>query len=198
MAGIATVRSGPDVHQGVGDGREGALRLAVPPAIPPNSRPSTEAQLCGEGMSENGGLKYIGTRPVRPDGVDKVTGRAEFGADWVMPDMVFGKVVRSSHAHARICSVDTSRAEALPGVLAVVTAADFPDRSGFRPRRRAFVDNLMASDKVLFHGHPVAAVAAASNRIAELAADLVAVDYEVLGARYRCPRSDAAGGAAPA
>ena len=131
-------------------------------------------------MGENGNLKYIGTRPVRPDGVDKVTGRAEFGADWVMPDMVFGKVVRSPHAHARICSVDTSRAEALPGVLAVVTAADFPDRSGFRARRRAFVDNLMASDKVLFHGHPVAAVAAVSNRIAELAVDLVVVDYEVL------------------
>ena len=131
-------------------------------------------------MAENGKLKYIGTRPVRPDGVDKVTGRAEFGADWAMPDMVFGKVVRSPHAHARIRSIDTSKAEAMPGVLAVVTAADFPDRSRFRARRRAFVDNLMASDKVLFHGHPVAAVAAVSNRIAELAVDLVAVDYEVL------------------
>ncbi|MYE83191.1 MAG: xanthine dehydrogenase family protein molybdopterin-binding subunit [Gammaproteobacteria bacterium] len=131
-------------------------------------------------MADNGGLKYIGTRPVRPDGVDKVTGRAEFGADWAMPGMVSGKVVRSPHAHARIRSIDTSEAEALPGVLAVITAADFPDRSGFRPARRAFNENLMASGKVLFHGHPVAAVAAVSGRIAEQAADLVEVDYEVL------------------
>ncbi len=131
-------------------------------------------------MADNGGLKYIGTRPVRPDGVDKVTGRAEFGADWAMPGMVTGKVVRSPHAHARIRGIDTSKAEALPGVLAVIAAADFPDRSGFRAGRRAFTENLMASGKVLFHGHPVAAVAAVSPRIAELAVDLVAVDYDVL------------------
>lgn len=103
-------------------------------------------------MADNGGLKYIGTRPVRPDGVDKVTGRAEFGADWGMPGMVCGKVVRSPHAHARIRSIDTSKAEALRGVLAVITAADLPDRSGFRPARRAFNENVMASDKVLYPG----------------------------------------------
>ena len=114
--------------------------------------------------------------------MDKVTGRAEFGADWAMPGMVCGKVVRSRHAHARIRGIDTSKAEAMPGVLAVITAADFPERSGFRPARRAFNENLMASAKVLYHGHPVAAVAAISNRVAEQAADLVEVDYEVLPA----------------
>ncbi|MGI9451531.1 MAG: xanthine dehydrogenase family protein molybdopterin-binding subunit, partial [Geminicoccaceae bacterium] len=74
----------------------------------------------------NGELKWIGTRPLRPDGVDKVTGRALFGADMSLPDMLFGKVLRSPHPHARIKSIDTSKAEALPGVRSVVTRDDFP------------------------------------------------------------------------
>ena len=131
-------------------------------------------------MSEAEDLKYIGSRPIRPDGVEKVTGRANFGADEVMPGMVVGKVVRSPHAHANIVSIDTSKAEAIPGVLAVVTAADFPDRSAFSLRRKMFNDNIMASDKVVYHGHAVAAVAAISNRIAEEAAAAVEVEYEVL------------------
>src|SRR5450755_1738977 len=73
------------------------------------------------------GLKVVGTRPVRPDGADKVTGRAAFGADFAMPGMLVGKVKRSPHAHARILSIDTRKARALAGVKAVVTAADFPD-----------------------------------------------------------------------
>ena len=131
-------------------------------------------------MSEATDLKYVGSRPIRPDGVEKVTGRANFGADETMPGMVWGKVARSPHAHARIVSIDTSRAEALPGVLAVVTAADFPDRSKFSMRRKMFNDNILASDKVLYHGHAVAAVAATSNAAAQLAADAVEVTYEVL------------------
>src|SRR5215471_9684164 len=71
--------------------------------------------------------RVIGTRPVRPDGVDKVTGRAVYGADVVLPRMAHGKILRSPHAHARIKRIDTSKAEALPGVLAVMTAADLPD-----------------------------------------------------------------------
>src|SRR5947207_6096029 len=74
--------------------------------------------------------RVIGTRPVRPDGVDKVTGRAVYGADVQLPRMVHGKVLRSPHAHARIQSIDTSKAAALPGVLAVITSADFPDCGG--------------------------------------------------------------------
>src|SRR5581483_7677328 len=72
-------------------------------------------------------LRVVGTRPIRPDGVDKVTGRAMFGADMVMPGMLWGKVKRSPHAHARIVSIDASKALKLPGVKAVVTADDFPD-----------------------------------------------------------------------
>ena len=122
-------------------------------------------------------LKYIGTRPVRPDGLEKVTGRANFGADHALPGMLHGKVVRSPHAHAHIRAIDTRAAEAVPGVLAVITAADFPDRARFSWRRKAFNDNLLASDKVFYHGHAVAATSAAA---AQAGADAVVVDYEVL------------------
>ncbi|MEQ9125130.1 MAG: molybdopterin-dependent oxidoreductase, partial [Alphaproteobacteria bacterium] len=132
-------------------------------------------------------LKVVGTRPVRPDGVDKVIGRAAFGADFVVAGMIHGKVVRSPHAHARIKKIDTSKAEALKGVKAVITAADMPDI----PSEEAFVGegpvnfrdlamNTMARDKVLYDGHAVAAVAAVSPSIAEEAARLVEVEYEVL------------------
>ena len=131
-------------------------------------------------MSVAAGLKYIGTRPIRPDGVEKVTGKANFGADQHLPGMLYGKVVRSPHAHARIRAIDTSRAEHMPGVLAVITAADFPDRAKFSAGRLRFNENLMASAKVLYHGHAVAAVAATSNQAAEAAAAAVTVSYEVL------------------
>lgn len=132
-------------------------------------------------------LKVIGTRPVRPDGVDKVIGRAAFGADFAVPGMIHGKVVRSPHAHARIKSIDTSKAEALKGVKAVITAADLPEI----PSEAAFVGegpvnfrdvsmNTLAREKVLYDGHAVAAVAAISPSIAEEAARLVEVEYEVL------------------
>ena len=79
----------------------------------------------------NGAYRVVGTRPVRHDGVDKVTGRARYGVDASMPGMVHGKVLRSPHARARIRGIDTSRAEAAGQVLAVVTGDDFP-----RPGRR--------------------------------------------------------------
>ena len=132
-------------------------------------------------------LKVVGTRPIRPDGVDKVTGRAQFGADMVMPGMLWGKVKRSPHAHARIVSIDASKALKLAGVKAVVTAADFPDI----PSEEAFVGegpmnfrdlsrNCMARDKALYEGHAVAAVAATSQAIADEALELIDVKYEVL------------------
>ena len=71
--------------------------------------------------------EVVGTRPLRHDGTDKVTGRALYGADFTAAGLVHGAVLRSPHAHAHIRSIDTSRAEAAPGVLAVVTAEDFPD-----------------------------------------------------------------------
>jgi CO/xanthine dehydrogenase Mo-binding subunit len=132
-------------------------------------------------------LKVVGTRPLRPDGVDKVTGRAQFGADMAMAGMLWGKVKRSPHAHARIVSIDASKALALPGVKAVVTAADFPDIDseeafvGEGPMNfRDLSRNCMARDKALYEGHAVAAVAATSQSIADAALDLIDVKYEVL------------------
>src|SRR5437667_12071993 len=130
--------------------------------------------------------KWIGQRTIRPDGADKVTGRAAFAADTNMPGMIWGKVLRSPHPHARIKSIDTSKAEALPGVKAVVCARDvvnFPvDKSvmlGIQDMRW-MCRNVMAREKALFHGHPVAAVAATTERIAAEACKLLEVDYEVL------------------
>src|ERR1041384_722155 len=72
--------------------------------------------------------KWVGTRQNRPDGADKVTGRARFGADFNMPGQLIGKVLRSPHAHAIIKSIDTSAAAKLPGVKAVITGQDFPEQ----------------------------------------------------------------------
>jgi len=130
--------------------------------------------------------KWIGQRTIRPDGADKVTGRAQYSADYAMPGMIWGKILRSPHAHARIRSIDTSKAEALPGVKAVVTAkdiVDFPvDKSvmlGIQDMRW-MCRNVMAREKALFHGHPVAAVAAINEEVAAEACSLIEVDYEVL------------------
>src|SRR5262245_30201158 len=132
-------------------------------------------------------FKWVGTRPVRPDGVPKVTGSALYGADLTMPGMLVGRILRSPHAHARIRSIDTSKAATLPGVKAVVTSADFPDQKFeyVGPERVAqnfwhMTRNIMAREKVLYEGHAVAAVAATSTTVADQALSLIEVDYEVL------------------
>ena len=131
----------------------------------------------------------VGKRPIRPDGVDKVTGRAQYGADVKLTGLLAGRVLRSPHPHARIRSIDTSKAEALPGVKAVVTAKDLPFASltreelgGDYGRLRFASDHMLAGDKALFKGHPVAAVAAVNAHVAESALALIEVDYEVLPA----------------
>ncbi len=131
---------------------------------------------------ENPGYKWVGTRPIRPDGLDKVTGKAQFGADLTLPGMLFGKVVRSPHAHARILSIETSAAESMLGVKAVITGSDFPDlvANGARPMAIDVSHNAIARDKVLYEGHVVAAVAATTRELAEAAAKAVEVSYEVL------------------
>ncbi len=141
----------------------------------------------GNGSRPQPSYKVIGTRPIRPDGVDKVTGRALYGADVRFPDLLHGKVLRSPHARARIRAIDTSQAEALPGVKAVVTGADLPtaedrfeDLGEGGINLRYLSENVLAHGRVLYHGHPVAAVAAVSPHIAEEALSLIRVDYEVL------------------
>ena len=132
-------------------------------------------------------FQVVGTRPVRPDGADKVTGRAKFGADLALPGQLVGKVLRSPYPHARIKSIDASAALKLPGVKAVVNRDDFLEQSSeFIPagemmiNYRDVVRNVMAREKALYEGHPVAAVAATSAGIAKEALRLIKVDYEVL------------------
>ncbi|MBI3209918.1 MAG: xanthine dehydrogenase family protein molybdopterin-binding subunit [Candidatus Solibacter usitatus] len=129
----------------------------------------------------------LGTRPIRHDGADKVTGRAIYGADVHLTGMLHGAVLRSPHAHARILRIDTVKAAALPGVKAVITAADFPqgpDRIvdlGEGDTPLSYIrGNVLAIGKVLYRGHAVAAVAATNAHIAEQAAGLIQVEYEVL------------------
>lgn len=124
-------------------------------------------------------LKIVGTNPIRHDGMDKVTGRARFGADLILPGMLVGKVLRSPHPHALVKSIDTSAAEALSGVKAVVTRDDFPDMPPGSPDGD-LTRNCMAREKVYYDGHPVAAVAATSEAIARKALKLIKVEYEKL------------------
>jgi len=140
-----------------------------------------------ERLGSQAALKVVGTRPIRPDGADKVTGRATYGADFALPGMLVGKIKRSPHAHARIVSIDTRKARALPGVKAVITSADFPDLASEEYEAGESASNLrdlslncMARDKALYDGHAVAAVAATSASIADEALDLIQVTYEVL------------------
>ena len=127
----------------------------------------------------------VGTRPIRHDGLEKVIGAAKFGADTQLSGMLHGKVLRSPHAHARIKSIDTSKAEALPGVTAVVTSKDFPIIGNVikdlaEGGARLLAEHIMAADKARYKGHAVAAVSATSAHIAEAALELIEVDYEVL------------------
>jgi CO/xanthine dehydrogenase Mo-binding subunit len=132
--------------------------------------------------------RVIGKRPIRHDGVDKVTGRAVYGADVQLPGLLYGKVLRSPHAHARIKSIRTEKALTLEGVKAVVTAADLPNPEGRSANLGELGEvpleylsrNVLASGKVFYQGHAVAAVAATSPHLAEEALDLIEVDYEVL------------------
>ncbi len=138
-------------------------------------KPQTgEAMLEGEGRT----FKKVGTRPDRPDGLDKVTGRARFGADISAPGMLHAAILRSPHAHARIKRIDTSKAEALDGVKAIVTRADFA--KGLSGENWNILENVMAGDTALYDGHAVAAVAATTALAARDAVKLIEVDYEIL------------------
>ena len=131
-------------------------------------------------------FKYVGTRPIRHDGVDKVTGRASYGADAAWPGMLHGFVLRSPHAHARIVSIDTKAAEAMPGVHAVITGRDLPETTAKILLGEAAIDlrdigdNALARTKVLYDGHAIAAVAATTIDIARQAAAMIDVVYDVL------------------
>ncbi len=144
-------------------------------------------------MAENGksvmsgNYQVVGTRPIRHDGTDKVVGAARYAADQNVPGMLYGKYLRSPHAHARILNIDTSKAEALPGVVSVVTSSDLAEAADKIQEMgedavnlRYLSANMLAHDKVLYHGHAIAAVAATSVHVAEEAVGLIDVEYELL------------------
>src|ERR1700683_1127005 len=131
--------------------------------------------------------RVIGTRPVRHDGFDKVTGRAKYGADYSFPGMLHGRVLRSPHAHARIESINYEAALKLPGVFAIITGADLAELAdkvedlGEGAVNSKYVSmNVLAHDKALYDGHAIAAVAAVNTHVAEQAVRLIEVEYEVL------------------
>jgi xanthine dehydrogenase molybdenum-binding subunit len=132
-------------------------------------------------------FKVVGTRPIRHDGIDKVLGRAIYGSDVRLAGMIYGAVLRSPYAHAKITKIDTSKAEAMPGVFAVMSGKDMPLVAsgaldlGETVDDTAFTsDRVMAHDKVVFKGHPVAAVAAIDQNTGLEALKLIEVEYEVL------------------
>lgn len=132
--------------------------------------------------------RYLGNPTRKVDGLDKVSGSSQFGADLTLTGMLYGKILRSSHAHARIKKIDTSKAAGRPGVMAVVTGADFPNLAhgtlacvGKRSFEMSYLSRvIMAREKVHFHGQPVAAVAARTLQEAEDALAFIEVEYEPL------------------
>ena len=172
-------------------------------------RSASSGAAAGQAASDSGGRDYepnmvlatqtydvVGSRPVRHDGTDKVTGRAVYGADVSLPGTLHGTILRSPHAHARIRSIDTSKAEAIAGVLAVVTADDLPEAEdklvdvGEGDTRLAYVHgNVLAKGKVLYQGHAVAAVAATNPHVAEQAAKAIEIDYEALPCSMTAPEA---------
>ena len=176
-------------------------------------RSASSGAAAGQATGGSGGRDYepnmvlatqtydvVGSRPVRHDGTDKVTGRAVYGADVSLPGTLHGTILRSPHAHARIRSVDTAKAEAMDGVLAVVTADDLPEAEdklvdvGEGDTRLAYVHgNVLAKAKVLYQGHAVAAVAATNPHVAEQAAKAIKIDYEVLPCSMTAPEAMGSG-----
>ena len=123
--------------------------------------------------------KWVGTRPIRHDGYDKVVGKARFAADLNLPGQLHAAYLRSPHAHANIVSIDTSKAESMPGVKAVVTGDDFPALDITDPNHDVSI-NVLARGTVLYHGHAIAAVAATTKAEAQAAAAAIEVEYELL------------------
>lgn len=125
-------------------------------------------------------FKVIGSRVKRPDGIDKVTGRAKYGADHNAPGQLVGLFLRSPHAHARIKKISTARAEKLSGVKAIITCDDLPDLTNGDAAARDILENCMARGRALYDGHAIAAVAAVDEQTAKKALKLIKVTYEVL------------------
>lgn len=124
--------------------------------------------------------KVVGSRVKRPDGIDKVTGRARYGADASAPGGLVGRILRSPHPHAQIVKINTAKAEKLAGVKAVITNADLPDLTNGDQGMAHILENCMARGRALYDGHAVAAVAAIDEQTAAKALKLIDVKYKKL------------------
>ena len=136
-------------------------------------------------------LTIIGKSLTKPDAYAKVSGQTKFADDLAPPRMVYGRILRSPHPHARILSVDTSRARALPGVLAVITGDDLPVKFGILPVSQD--EEALAREKVRYVGDPIAAVAATDEWIADEALELIEVQVKTLPAFMSIPDAIAGG-----
>ncbi|MGI9323407.1 MAG: xanthine dehydrogenase family protein molybdopterin-binding subunit, partial [Pseudomonadales bacterium] len=141
---------------------------------------SNKSRSSSDNSFTNQAFKLVGTRPKRPDGVDKVTGRARYGADANAPGQLVGLVLRSPHAHAKIKKIDTAKAEKMKGVKAVLTSADLPDLTDGNLVSYDMLENCMARGRALYDGHAVAAVAAIDAVTAKAALKAIKVTYEKL------------------
>src|SRR3984893_13037561 len=124
--------------------------------------------------------RVIGTPRPKVDAYSKVTGRALYADDIMLPRMLYGRLIRSPHPHARILSIDTRRALELPGVLAVITGEDLPRKFGILPSSQD--EYALAIDKVRYVGDPVVAIAALDPDMLDEAVKLIQIEYEVLPA----------------
>jgi CO/xanthine dehydrogenase Mo-binding subunit len=124
--------------------------------------------------------KVVGSRVKRPDGIDKVTGKARYGADVSAPGGLVGRVLRSPHPHAQILKINTAKAEKLSGVKAIITSADLPDLTNGDQGMAHILENCMARGRALYDGHAVAAVAAVDEQTAAKALKLIDVKYKKL------------------
>ncbi|HET7038587.1 MAG TPA: hypothetical protein VFH97_01785, partial [Gemmatimonadales bacterium] len=146
----------------------------------PQGREPSEQRTDGPPVRRSAALRVVGTPQRKVDAAAKVTGRTKFADDLALPRMLWCKLLRSPHPHARIVRIDTRRAAALDGVKAVLTGEALPTPFGILPVSQD--EHALALDKVRFIGDPVAAVAATTEEIATAALDLIDVEYEPLRA----------------
>src|SRR5205807_3911459 len=131
------------------------------------------------GMTQPAGeLSIVGKSLIKPDAFSKVSGQTKFADDLALPRMIYGRLLRSPHPHARILQVDVARARAHPGVLAVLTGDDLPIKFGILPVSQD--EEALARGNVRYVGDPIAAVAATDEWIADEALELIEVQFAQL------------------
>jgi 4-hydroxybenzoyl-CoA reductase subunit alpha len=161
-------------------GRKKGMEIPAGRRMPSEERLSPPVWPEGRSGPPFGEFSVIGKRNRKVEGLAKVTGQAIYADDLTLPRMLYAKLLRSLHAHARIHAIDASQALAMPGVHAVITGRDLPEYYGIIPWTQD--EQALCEEKARYVGDAIAAVAADCERIAEEALRLIRVDYEVLPA----------------